>query len=365
MNNIDTTINNLKASPLFYLFLSSRELFHSNFWIWLSTLNRNETVKLFSEKNMPNTFDFKREHNQQNGKPKTEKIKSKIDLYIFEEKEIVKRNKLKKELTPLIVIENKVKDFPKLEQLNRIKYSFGDVHNNIEFVLATLFWKEKIKENIANGWIVKTYRNIAEAIEPNKFTDNIYYQSLIADYKTFTLNLALLAEGLEIKEEYDFYYPNSKYLFDKLNEINLWEGYQKMRASHLIIEFEKQIKPRNVFINYGINNQKATMDFRPRLNLKLGYGVGIQIEGDQYRRFVEGQKAAEFAENLLKIGVFLDPNKKFEKGVNYLNYGNSFKYQYDKVTKVETFANLFKRIKNDIDSIEINKHIIEDQIPSS
>ena len=107
------------------------------------------------------------------------------------------------------------------------------------------------------------------------------------------------------------------------------------------------------------------MDFRPLLNLKLGYGVGIQIEGDQYRRFVEGQKAAEFAENLLKIGVFLDPNKKFEKGVNYLNYGNSFKYQYDKVTKVETFANLFERIKNDIDSIEINKHIIEDQIPSS
>jgi hypothetical protein len=286
-------------------------------------------------------------------------------LYVCDEKEILKRKKLKKEIIPLIVIENKVKDFPKYEQLNRIRHSFGGGHDNIEFILATLFWKEEIKENIAGGWIVKTYRNISESIEPENFTDNIYYQSLIADYKVFTLNLALLAESIEIKEEYDFYNPASKYLFDKLNDINLWEGYQKLRASHLIIEFEKQFKQSNVHLNYGINNQKATMDFRPLLNLKSGYGVGIQIEGDQYRKFVEGQKAAEFADNLLKNGIFLDSKKKFKKGVSYLNYGNYFKYQYEKITTVDSFAALFKRIENDINFIEKNKQNIEVQIPSS
>jgi hypothetical protein len=202
MNNIDTTIEDLKSSPLFYLFLSSRELLHSNFWFWLSTLNPNETAMLFSEKVLPNTFYFKREHNQQNGKPKSQKIKSKIDLYLWYEKEILNGEKFNKEIRPLIVIENKVKDFPKYEQLKRIRDSFENGHDNIEFILATLFWKEEIKENIACGWNVKTYRNIAEAIEPNKFTDNIYYLSLIADYKKFTLNLALLAESIDIKEEY-------------------------------------------------------------------------------------------------------------------------------------------------------------------
>jgi hypothetical protein len=364
MNNIDKTIKDLKASPLFYLFLSSRELFHSNFWFWLYTLKPIETAKLFSEKVLSNTFHFKREHNQQNGKPKSQKIKSKIDLYIYDEKEILIGKKSKKEITPLIVIENKVKDFPKHEQLKRIRDSFEAGHDNIEFILTTLFWKEEIKENIASGWNVRTYRNIAEAIEPSKFTDKIYYLSLIADYKEFTLNLALLAESIELEEKYDFYYPESKYLFDKLNDINLWEGYQKLRASHLIIEFEKKFK-QTVHLNYGINNQKATMDFRPFLNLKSGYSVGIQIEGNQYRKFVEGQKAADFADNLLNRGVFLDSNKKFEKGVSYLKYGNSFKYQYDKITAVESFADLFKRIDNDINFIIKNKKYIEDQIPSS
>jgi hypothetical protein len=154
-------------------------------------------------------------------------------------------------------------------------------------------------------------------------------------------------------------------LVTKLNDINLWEGYQKLRASHLIIEFEKQYKQTNVHLNYGINNQKATMDFRPFLNLKSGYNVGIQIEGNQYRKFVEGQKASDFADNLLKYGVFLDSNKKFMKDVRYLNYGNSFKYQYDKITTVVSFADLFKRIDNDINYIIDNKNNIEDQIPSS
>lgn len=91
MNNIDTTIEKIKASPLFYLSLSSRELFHSNFWVWLSTLNKIETAKLFSDKTITNDITFKRGHNQINGE-----FKASVDLYVADK----------------IAIENKVKDFP-------------------------------------------------------------------------------------------------------------------------------------------------------------------------------------------------------------------------------------------------------------
>ncbi len=104
MNSLETIINDLKSSPLLYLFVSSRELFHSNFWFWLSTLNQIETTKLFSLKENNQCFGFKREHNQS-----FNDFKSSVDLLISVDN------------LPRIVIENKVKDFPTYEQLQRIK----------------------------------------------------------------------------------------------------------------------------------------------------------------------------------------------------------------------------------------------------
>lgn len=335
MNNIDTTIEKLKASPLFYLFLSSRELFHSNFWFWLSPLNKIETAKLFSDKTLTNDITFKREHNQSSGK-----FKASVDLYVSDK----------------IAIENKVKDFPTSAQLERIKRSFGN--NDIELVLTTLFWTNDL---FFEGWTVKTYRTISDSIEPNKFTDDTYYQSLISDYKQFTFNLSELAEQLEIKQEYDFAISLNKVLYDKLNEIKLWEGYQKLRASHLLIHFSKS-NTHNVTTAYSINNQKATIDFV--LDLQDGYKLGIQIEDIQYRKFVIGKEAGKFAENLIERNLFL--NKKFlgRGKKHYLNYGNTFKYQYEKIEKL-TFKDLFEKINNDFQNINNEIDNIKGQIPSS
>lgn len=335
MNNLDTTIEKLKASPLFYLFLSSRELFHSNFWFWLSTLNKIETAKLFSNKEISKDNIFKREYNQIN-----REFKASVDLYIEGK----------------IAIENKVKDFPTSSQLERIKQSFGE--NDIEFVLTTLFWTDDLS---FEGWTVKTYRAISNSIEPTKFTNNTYYQSLIFDYKYFTFNLSELSEQLEIRQEYDFAISINKALYGKLNEIKLWEGYQKLRASHLLIHFGKS-NTYNVTTAYGINNQKATIDFI--VDLKCGYKLGIQIEDIQYRKFIIGKKAGKFAENLIENNLFF--NNKFSGRGNkpYLNYGNSFKYQYEKIQK-SNFNDLFEKINNDIQSIIDEIDNIEGQIPSS
>jgi hypothetical protein len=123
MSNINNAIEKIKTSPLFYLFLSSRELFHTNFWFWLSNLNKIETIKLFTDKNFDGNLTFKREHNQKNGE-----FKSTVDLFISSD------NSQDVDVT----IENKVKDFPTNEQLERIKNSFGTTIP--ELILTTLFW---------------------------------------------------------------------------------------------------------------------------------------------------------------------------------------------------------------------------------
>jgi hypothetical protein len=330
---METTIKKLKSSPLFYLFLSSRELFHSNFWLWLSTINKAETIKLFSNKTLSNDINFKREHNQSHGK-----IKATVDLYIVNH----------------IVIENKIKDFPTEDQLFRIKSAFNN--SELEFVLTTLFWTNELS---FNGWNVKTYKEIADAIIPGNFTQDAYYASLISDYKQFVLNLAELASQLEINEAYDFAISFQRELFNELNEIKLWEGYQKLRASHLLIHFQKR-NIHNVTTKYGINNQKATIDFVFKLN--NGYEIGVQLEDNQYRKFVSGKKAGEFAENLIKHNLFLTDTFNGRGNKPYLNYGDGFKYQYVKIENT-SFNNLFNEINNDVLYMLNNIKQLESQIP--
>jgi hypothetical protein len=340
MDKIDILINNLKQSPLFYLFLSSKELFHSNFWSWLSMINKEETLKLFI-KNFSDfeSADFIREHKQKNSSHS-----SKVDLLIRHPKS-------------LIVIENKVKDFPKCEQLERIRKSFND--ENVEYILVTLFC---IPDLSFNGWSIKTYKDISEEIIPNNFSSEPYYQGLISDYKTFTKDLSDLIENLGFTDKYDFAIAFERELFEKLNEIKIWEGYQKMRASHLLNNFNKN-NIHNVLNSYGINNQKATITFSKLLN--KNYEIGIQIENNQFRRFIRGVKHEEFSKSLIDSNIFFRSNWKSPRDKKEtLGYKPDFKYQYEKID-VLTFSDLFKKINKEFETVLNNWDAILAKIPSS
>ena len=339
MRNLDSTIDKLKESPLFYLFLSSRELFHSNFWFWLSTLNKQAAFNLFSTRQVPDNIVFKREHNQSNGD-----IKSKVDLLLSSGEQ------------PLVAIENKVKDFPTWGQLQRIQSSFGN--SNIEFVITTLFWSEDIR---FEGWKVKTYKDISEAIYPLAFTDNPYFISLIEDYKALTLHLSELALLLEVNKSYDFAISWNRELYLKLNDIKLWEGYQKLRASHLLNHFEPTND--NVSVAYSINNQKATIDFF--FELEKGYTIGIQIEDVQFRKFVSGKNADQFADRLVEKGIFFNNNFNGKGNKPYLNYGKVFKYQYEKIKSSKSYDFIFGQINTELEGILNSWKDILSNLPSS
>lgn len=319
---------------MFYLFLSSRELFHTNFWLWLSEVNKKEAVKLFTSKILSNDVQFKREYSQKFGE-----IKAKIDLYI----------------EASVVVENKVKDFPTSDQMQRIKYVFQG--KDVEFVLTTLFWFDDLR---FEDWTIKTYRSISEDIIPNQFTSDNYHLSLITDYKSFLMNLAELAEQLAIKYEYNFAIAFETEVYRQLNGIRLWEGYQKMRASHLLYQFKKH-NIHQVKTGYSINNQKATIDFV--VQITDDYSVGIQIENNQYRKFVSGKNASGFAHELIRSNKFLNPRFHGRGNKPFLNYGEHFKYQYELIEQILTFQVLFARVNNDIAQILADKNHLISLIP--
>lgn len=339
MIKIQESINKLEKSPLFYLFASSKELFHSNFWYWLYRLNPNEAVKLFLNTDS-NNISFEREYKRISLNNKT--IKSQVDILITENK------------SPIIVIENKVKDFPTHKQLDRIINSF-DNNSNITFILTSLFNYNEIK---FEKWNIKTYLDISNSIESTKFTNNDYYRFLINDYKDFCLNLHLFANLLPINKIYDFSIYHNKKLFPILNKIKFWETFQKLRSSHLLHYFNKE----NIDIEtvYSINNQKATLDFI--YPLSNNYKIGIQVENNQFRYFVLGEKADIFANNLLNKVLFF-PNNRENKDKVFLKYGKIFRYQYTKIDEPISFTELFNRIKDEINKIKLLKNKIEIEIP--
>lgn len=349
---IDNIIKEITYSPLFYFSSSSNELFHSNFWKWLSTLNEKETLKLFSDKKMDGKLDFKREHPVKNKK----KEKSKIDLYISEI-ECGRKNE-----STSIVIENKLKDFPRIEQLNTIRSSFGD---KTEYILVSLFNSDHLK---FEGWNVISYLDIVKKLDPNKFTKDIYHIGIIEDYKKIIENFVKIVENekLQTTTIYDFSKENctKNKLFEKLDNIKLWEGYQKFRASHLISQFNNYKKRDNLKIDYKINRKCATINFFWEIDKISDHKIGICIEDNQYRYVVGGTDHKNFARKLLEYGIFFKPNLIKKSNQDFYTFQPSWSYLYKKISN-KTYQDLFEDILNDFKGIEENIEKIRKLIPNN
>lgn len=341
-------IDQLKDSPLYHLFISSRELFHSNFWLWLNKVNSIETVKLFSRKDVTEgKISFQREYVV--GRKGERTI---MDVVVFQ------NNK------PTVVIENKVKDFPNNEQLLRIEKAFNS-DSNIQFVLATLFWTKEIEINFS-PWNVLTYQELSERLVPEKFArPNSYHYYLINDYKNLLSSLASIANLLSPTKQYDFAKSHCENLFYDLNDAGLWEGYQKLRASHLIACFKSSTiyseLPQGIKIGYSVNNKKATLDFYMTIGQ---YNIGIQIEDKQFRRFINGIQGQAVSDQLLTEGIFFDQVFRSKKGnKNFLGYfERKFSYQYEKIDSPISFDDLFDKIKEGVQNIKSNQDRIENCI---
>ncbi|MBQ5701290.1 MAG: PD-(D/E)XK nuclease family protein, partial [Alistipes sp.] len=168
----------LKTSPMFNLSLSSKELFHSNFLYWLSTIDKNKSIFKGLVTSLgadisgwnDNTWEVKREFKN-------------LDVCVID-----------KEGKILLVVENKVKSIPTITQLD--SYNVTIKNNNKKDLLK----KNKVLLSLTkpefqlNSWVWKGYDSIITYLtglkgklcdyEVNE--DKVsYYNQIIIDYTEF------------------------------------------------------------------------------------------------------------------------------------------------------------------------------------
>jgi hypothetical protein len=320
----------LANNPLYYASLTSRELFHSNMWYWFSRLNREETGKLFCPSLSPLfEYDFWREK-QFKTKEGGKERKAIVDLTISREN------------SPMVVIECKVKDYPKDDQLQRIQKAVNS--ESATHVLVTL---SPYETNI-DGWEVISFKELHNRLEPGQFSEDNFEVTLVRNYKELLANLVEIEALLPNTNTYDFAISHNKDIFAVLNEIKLWALYQKKRASHFLSYARNQTGCD--IEEYSINNQKATISFKVRVADDTL--LGIQIEDKEYRKFVEGANAQMEANKLL--GIYFDKDfrtKPTEKGLLFRSYNDNFRHQFEEIPHNISYQKLVDRIKADIEVI--------------
>ncbi len=353
MQEIIDISNELDKSPIYNMSLSSKELFHSNFWYWLSTID----VRLFVDIFVPEY-----------------KLLDEYEVSVFREKDNkdltidISKNSI---TVKKIYIENKLKDMVHPEQLKR--YVKGDSDT---YLVTSLFKPPYI---LPEPWVLITYGELADRI--SLFADKIestYFKMIISDYVNVIRGLSNLSDELSVEDTYNYFYKNPimKNSFEALNQIRLLDIYLKYRASHtsyyVYCKYKKQTSIKsfygennptieNLTFNWGMNNKKATLDFY--LNVpKTGMVIGIEIEDNEYRRFIKADVLEESLKRLVSNNLWFN-DWKSPQGLRFRKYKDSrnnqvFYYQFEKIKEEITYDNLFEKISSDLDYVIENREQI-------
>lgn len=342
VNQTTDPIEILKKSPMFNLSLSSKELFHSNFLYWLSTLNNGDIFKgmvkvCFGVDGLPDGYEIKREYNN-------------FDLCVVKKENEVNKNKTRIVEKLLLVIENKVKSIPTIEQLQkyddkiRTKWPKSE---NVKKILLSLTANDinpYTNENEDNPWVGVGYDRVCDFLENVKINES-YEQSLIKDYCLFMRNMIELVGAwkgtIDPKERFllNYYIRDSKIAEDSneqdvpdkqgyyndhyvnAKELRIHDLYGKYRTHLLkdkLQELLKNLYERAEEVGIKLTPQVAYSNEQPILEVmitsdaeKIGElgdkdnkiepeAFFISLQGNQYRHAINAR------ENITREDIILN-----------------------------------------------------------
>lgn len=326
--NIDEKFNinveKLKKSPVFAMSLGSKELFHSNFWAYLiEQKETRELIKCFFP-------DFEIEMYDRVGREDNNR-----DLTIYDKN----GNEY--------VIENKIKSYPRLEQLEG--YEKGKFRSGVITGINEPPFK-------LQNWRFVSYHMISESLKQINSKISGYYCDLINDYCDVldSINELLNLSLKETEGRLSYWSEN----INKLYEIRIMDVFRKNKADDFVVNGFGDLKPvyENMasskpgirfFVERSFNNGKATLSFVFRkyaiedVNFdESTETIGIQIEDNQFRFFKwNGELSAdECFEKYSALGWFDNSfNKKTKRLIKgfktkmskkYCQYGSNWIYQY-------------------------------------
>ena len=344
---------NIKNSPIYNLSISSLENFYTSFLNWMGQEYPRELLKILTGKEFSKEAKIAFETQVQYGK------NIKLDLQI----------KIKDgDNIEYVVVENKLKSYLDDTQLIEYKRCFYD--KNATLILLSYVPKIDLQLN----WIYKSYAELADGfrtIFDEKFSyKNEYHKFLITDFISVIENITSKFPK-KITNKYDFYKPND------LDEIHLTDIYIKFRTSELANYIKNHIKGKDYRIGHSFHNKKGTIDIVKRSFCNPDYIIGIQIEGKQYRYFINAfckyeqghgnRLRKELAQKLMQRGLWFNNTIEPEKSriyKSFCGYSPDFIYRYflmDEYFGVENIENVsYKQIMKQInkDVLALDENII-------
>jgi len=291
MTELQKIAAKLKANPIYALSLGSRELFHTNLLAWLF-INYPQTVSFFTEAETSRDIKVERE-------------KHNLDLIL----KFADGDKKK-----AIVIEFKVKDAPRSEQLERYDETIQKhipADTNVEKILISLVEApQDIQEH--SSWdylslgclgekLTAVTQQSVSAIPPAHLVIIENYCELCRDLHKLT------QEILNSDEETRIYFlPKKRDLAqirrtqgpsnDQIAEdIRFGDTLNKYRASLMASALSKEIGDQRfndlrLDIEHGFDRKNAhvgaTLIWSNEEKPKLRLSLGIHIQGAQYRRII-------------------------------------------------------------------------------
>jgi len=348
INDLEQTIKEIQNQPIFYLSLTSKELFHSNFLQWLCSTDIGKT-KLRQLLEIDDLYSFGREISgekiQVEGKNKTPKA----DLIGYDELG-----------NSILVIENKVKDIPNQSQLENLKSSFVNQINKyviLSFIEPYFEIKEPFK--------FISYSDLRKELEKELVFDKEegYEIELLKDYVKLIERIQKIVDSYNITGDYNFTIQSRPIFFEQLNKINFWENYQRAAGGYFREIVSARIrnidKFQSILSNSSINHQKATINFYFEIQ---DFEIGIQLENNQFRRFIYGKINKECVKELIAKEIWFNNKFRLDRKINkeedYRPYGSynmkekgTFYYQYKK-------DGFYKKCDHELDTVL--RMIVED-----
>lgn len=261
-----------KTLPMFYLSQASKELFHSSFIHWLSTIPQG--LGLLREVfNTNELYSVGREKSSGKINVSGRNYIPKADLVGYNNKQEI-----------IFVIENKVKDIPNEQQILNLKKAFGEKISYYILSFIEPAYNYDKKEFIQYKQLIPTFEKHLK-----NFSNDKYQEGLLKDYINFIKELQNIIDSYKLTGDYDFSKSSNESLRKKLNDVKLWENFQRVSGQSFCNEITDSLRRINgleeVCSSSGINHQKATINFYLKWK---NFDIGVQIEDNQFRRFIYG-----------------------------------------------------------------------------
>lgn len=340
-------VSKFQKSLIATLSLSSKELFHSNMLAWLIE-NHDRFAKKFLNVDQHTIVRVERE-------------KDNFDLLVtFHTPGDSQENK--------VIVENKVKSLPDSAQVQRYKDK-NKGHSGFIY-LSLMGASDSFQKQHADVRFID-YEKISEWISESGKLQDPYHDALVRDYRDLIDSLLVIKKVAAVPRENRLGFTRTEE--ESLRKIRMFDVAQKIRYSALAEECTESLKKSGIEnivfpLEVGLTRSVGLISVKLRFydmatrSQQAPVLLGVQIQGNQYRLFVESETHSDdvmpLTEALLENQLWLNGDNKGK----ILKFGRNFKYTNHKISDL-SINDILDKVNRDIDTLVNNRERIMKLIP--